>query len=952
MAQRPIFPHFPTSVLIKDPKTIAALEQGQYVGAFLRKSTTATSTTRNKNKIHDSSSTIVNSPPEVLQSVHDLHSVGTLCQILKMTSLPDFMNQQQQHQVDHDVNTTTSNNHVSLWILGHRRLDLTGVENVGPPVDLSVHHWEKLLVPPTDSIRALTNEVVSIIREVAQMNTLFRESLAWFTNSVDFDDPYRLSDFCAFALCKSASGDELQAVLEERQAEARLHLVLVLLTKEREVAKLQQEISQKVEETMTEQQRKYMLQQQLKSIKQELGIEQNDKDILLQKYQRLLEINNYNAEKVDPEVAAAIHQEMTKLETLEVNSQEYTVTRSYLDWLCQMPWGKSSPPATITTKQAKVLLDQHHYGMKEVKQAILQYLAVRKLKEQQQQQQQQQEQKEEDGTKERAKGRRRKRSKAKSKVEDTTGAAAADANKENDAKSSTTSTGTTSTSTNETNKSNSTGTILCLAGPPGVGKTSIAASIAQALGREFYRFSVGGLSDVSELKGHRRTYLGSMPGKFIQSLKRVGVKNPVLLIDEIDKLGHAGMRGDPAGAMLELLDPSQNHAFRDLYLDVPVDLSDVVFVCTANDVHQIPGPLRDRMEIITVSGYDLPEKVAIAEQYLVPKALEAAGLVVKKKKKSTTEDENDDNNKNGVEITKDAIESLARWYAREAGVRNLSKFIDKITRQLALSVVVSREEEEEESDDETRTANNRDGDDDDDDDIPIIKSSVVTAENLSDFVGKPIFTSDRLYDKDPLPLGIVMGLAYTSMGGSALYIETQAIVDSKKSNKFTVTGQLGDVMKESTQIALTVARSFLETSSDIAASTVVDPNFIDNHSFHLHVPEGATPKDGPSAGVTMVTSLLSLALQQPCASNVAMTGEVTLSGKVLPVGGIREKTMAARRAGITVLCLPNANQRDWDELPSYLKNGIEVHFCENYHDVYRVAFAAADDATNRFFLNK
>eukprot|EP00546_Thalassionema_frauenfeldii_P007045 CAMPEP_0178924246 /NCGR_PEP_ID=MMETSP0786-20121207/17215_1 /TAXON_ID=186022 /ORGANISM="Thalassionema frauenfeldii, Strain CCMP 1798" /LENGTH=992 /DNA_ID=CAMNT_0020598925 /DNA_START=132 /DNA_END=3110 /DNA_ORIENTATION=- len=913
--QRPIFPNIPTSIVLKDPTTIGALETGKYVGTFLRK-------TASENIL---------TPPELITSAKELYSVGTLCQILKMTPLPDPLkiedpqynnnnnnNNNEQHaqqsldslssssSSSQEHESSSSDHHVSLWVLGHRRIDLSSVDHLGPPVDVTVQHWDKLVVSEeTDSIRALTNEIVSMIREVAQMNPLFRESLNFYNSTqMGFvQDAYRLADFVAFGLCKSASGEELQAVLEEKDAEKRLHLSLVLLSKEREVAKLQLEISQKVEETMTEQQRKYMLQQQLKSIKQELGMEQNDKDALLQKYQESLERNGYDKDKVDGEVRQALESELSKLETLETNSQEYTVTRSYLDWLCAMPWNKSSPPnSSVTTKQAKALLDEEHYGMKDVKQAILQYLAVRKLNDE-------------------SNNNSNSSSSSSSKEEEE--------EKDNNSKKN-------NKHNNNNNNNKHSGTILCLAGPPGVGKTSIASSIAKALGREFYRFSVGGLSDVSELKGHRRTYLGSMPGKFIQSLKRVGVNNPVLLIDEIDKLGAPGFRGDPSGAMLEILDPSQNHAFRDLYLDVPVDLSDAVFLCTANDVDQIPGPLRDRMEIIRVSGYDLPEKVAIAQQYLVPKALSKAGLLLLQQQQQQQEE--------GVEITTGAMESLARWYAREAGVRNLSKLIEKIARQLALSVVVNREKEK----DEDNNNNNND-----DDDIEIVNTFRVTAENLSDFVGKPIFTSDRLYDKDPLPLGIVMGLAYTSMGGSALYVETMATKSKKNNNTFTVTGQLGDVMKESSQIAMTVARSYLEKyncetkkqndnnddESDDDDDDKNSNNFLDTHSFHLHVPEGATPKDGPSAGVTMVTSILSLALSKPCASEVAMTGEVTLSGKVLPVGGIREKTMAARRAGITTLCLPDGNRRDWDELPYYLQEGLTVHFCQDYDDVYRVAFS-------------
>jgi len=462
----------------------------------------------------------------------------------------------------------------------------------------------------------------------------------------------------------------------------------------------------------------------------------------------------------------------------------------------------------------------------------------------------------------------------------------------------------------------------------GTGKTSVAKSIAEALGRKFFRFSVGGLGDVSEIKGHRRTYVGAMPGKFIQGLKSAGTCNPLILIDEIDKLGR-DFRGDPASALLEVLDPSQNSSFRDHFLDVPVDMSKVLFMCTANDLDNIPGPLRDRMEAISLSGYDVPEKVAIAEQYLVPKCYRKNGLMVDTMVESSSgvdEAEFEKKFSEGVPETLDikssAIESLVRWYCREAGVRNLEKHIDKITRKLALQVVAEREG------------------------TPLGEKMkrksdtwVVSDKNLAEYVGKPVFTSDRMYEKDPLPSGIVMGLAWTSMGGSALYIETQGIhrgldAEGKRRGGGTLkcTGQLGNVMSESTQISYTVARSRLYDAFPTNS-------YFDDNDIHMHVPEGATPKDGPSAGVTMVTAMLSLAMDKPVRNDLAMTGEISLTGKVLPVGGIKEKTMAAKRAGVTCLVFPEANRRDFEELPDYLKENLEVHFADDYSMVYDIAFS-------------
>ncbi|XP_041781473.1 lon protease homolog, mitochondrial isoform X2 [Anopheles merus] len=438
------------------------------------------------------------------------------------------------------------------------------------------------------------------------------------------------------------------------------------------------------------------------------------------------------------------------------------------------------------------------------------------------------------------------------------------------------------------------GKILCFHGPPGVGKTSIARSIAKALNREYFRFSVGGMTDVAEIKGHRRTYVGAMPGKLIQCLKKTKTENPLVLIDEVDKIGR-GYQGDPSSALLELLDPEQNVNFLDHYLDVPVDLSKVLFICTANVIDTIPEPLRDRMEMIDMSGYVAEEKLAIAKQYLIPQA----------KRDSGVEDKH-------ISITDDALHALIKSYCRESGVRNLQKQIEKIVRKVAFKVV--RKEAD---------------------------FTEVSGTNLSDLLGKPIFTQDRMYQSTPP--GVVMGLAWTAMGGSALYIETAKRkllqpMDTNGGSKqapgdgsLELTGHLGDVMKESARISLTVARNFI---SQIEPSN----NFLESSHIHLHVPEGATPKDGPSAGVTIVTALLSLARGQPIRQNVAMTGEVSLMGKVLPVGGIKEKTIAAKRSGVTCIILPEENKKDFTDLPKFITEGLEVHFASTYADVYRIVF--------------
>jgi ATP-dependent Lon protease len=860
---RPLFPGVVTSVTLTEPATIDALENLQksssnspnnYISVFLR----------NKHPTGVSEGGVLLPTPEVITDASDLYKVGTFAQIHRLTrgvgsastsvGAQEFDDSQQEdgHAGTSDGGTA------SVLLLAHRRVNLESVDSLGPPIDVTISHWPRLdYTGSDDTIRALSNEILSTIREVAQINPLFRENVSFFSMRLDANDPYRLADFAA-SVCSAGKAEDLQAVLEEKDPEMRLRKALVLLSKEREVSKLQQEIQSKVEEKMTEAQRRYFLMEQLKSIKKELGMERDDKEAVIEKYRKQLA----QYPDIPKDVMKTINSELEKLSSLEMNSSEYNVTRNYLDWLCGVPWNVMSDE-NFDIKEARKILDRDHYGLDDVKDTILEFIAVGKL------------------------------------------------------------------------KGNVQGKIICLSGPPGTGKTSIAKSVAEALGREFYRFSVGGLSNVSEIKGHRRTYIGAMPGKIIQSLKTTGTFNPVILIDEIDKLGY-GHQGDPASALLEVLDPSQNSSFVDHYLDEPVDISKVLFMCTANELERIPEPLLDRMEVIRLSGYDFPEKVAIGEQYLVPKSMRDNGLFVDKKDLSE-EDLKDINSKDEITtplgtfvhakdvpptvgIAKEAIESIVRWYAREAGVRNLSKHIDKISRKLALQVVA-----EDEGTELTKKSSRK------------TDSWTVNDDNLEEYVGKRIFQSDRLYEKDPLPDGIVMGLAYTSMGGSALYIETQGIKRGVDENgkprgggNIRATGKLGDVMKESSQIAYTVARARL---GDIEPEN----NFFDITDIHMHVPEGATPKDGPSAGIAMVTSMLSLALKKPIRNDLAMTGEVSLTGKVLPVGGIKEKIMGGRRAGIKTIILPAANRRDYDEIPDYLKEGLEVHFADEYQTVYEIA---------------
>lgn len=457
------------------------------------------------------------------------------------------------------------------------------------------------------------------------------------------------------------------------------------------------------------------------------------------------------------------------------------------------------------------------------------------------------------------------------------------------------------------------GSIICLVGPPGVGKTSIGKSIARALNRKFYRFSVGGMRDEAEIKGHRRTYIGAMPGKLIQALKYSQTMNPVIMLDEVDKMG-SSYHGDPASALLEVLDPEQNIEFLDHYLDVRCNLSDILFIVTANVLDTIPEPLKDRMDIMRLSGYIQQEKIGIAKKYLIPRTRKSMGLKASQ-----------------IQISDEALRSIVNGYAREAGVRNLEGQIKKIMRKIAIKVV--REQEAHAAENTKKKAAKKPLKK-----LPEFKSLRITASNLSEYLGKPIFTSDRFYERTPV--GVCMGLAWTAMGGATLYIEAIKVAGEKTAMKLT--GQAGQVMKESSEIAW----SYLHSAMNKYAPGYT---FFENAQVHIHIPEGATPKDGPSAGITMVTALLSLLTDTPVLDNLGMTGELTLTGRVLPIGGVKEKLIAARRSGLKTLIFPKDNVRDYDELPEYLKKGLTIHYVEHYDEVFNIAFpelvANADDET-------
>ena len=715
-----------------------------------------------------------------------------------------------------------------------------------------VEHIKEEVIPRTNELKAYSEEILNTMSQIAHRNHHFRDQVATFLGSSASpaqlsQNPQNLAYLAASVSDIPGSGikvKELQAILEEMDAQKRLEKALNLLKEELMTAQTQMKIKEGVEGEIMKRQREYYLMQQMKGIRKELGIESDGKDKLVEKFKE-------KASKLAmPEaVKRVFDEEMNKLAHLEPAASEFNVTRNYLDWLTQIPWGQRSAE-NFGIENAKTVLNEDHYGLKDVKDRILEFIAVGKLR----------------GTVE--------------------------------------------------------GKILCFVGPPGVGKTSIGKSIARALNRQYYRFSVGGLWDVAEIKGHRRTYVGALPGRIIQALKKCQTENPLILIDEIDKVGR-GNQGDPSSALLELLDPEQNNSFLDHYLDVPVDLSKVLFVCTANMTDTVPRPLLDRMEMIELSGYVADEKMAIADKYLGPAAKELAGL------KDVD-----------VNLSKEAIEELIKSYCRESGVRNLKKQIEKVYRKSALKIVQDLGEEtlpeaealteqgkealEESKKDETDVKTTPEDMDKQTTEQPRIGLKVpdtlhitIDKDNLKDYVGPPKYTSDRLYETTPA--GVAMGLAWTQMGGAALYVESilESTLTHSSRPGLEITGNLRSVMKESTSIAYSFAKSLMVKSFP-------DNRFFDRARVHLHCPEGAIQKDGPSAGITMATSLLSLALEHPLDPTIAMTGELTVTGKVLRIGGLREKTVAARRAGSKSIIFPKDNMSNWLELPDV---SVSLHRC-------------------------
>lgn len=768
ITSRPLFPKMIVPMLIDDSKgrrVVADVLQTQskFVGIVLAKQ-------------HE------NRPESGIVKSSDLYSVGVVAEIVRV-------NQPSSPEAPMQVMFGALERFVVEKIIAEEPVILAKVKYL-VETEMSVN----------EELKAYSVSIITCIKELIKLSPLFKDELNLFLTRANLNEPGRLADFSA--AMTTAGAADLQEILETISVRQRIGKALILLKKEIDISKIQAKINQQIDEKLSKQQRDFFLREQFKAIKKELGLSKEGKEADIEQFRDRLK-----SLTLTEEAKERIDEELNKLAMLEPISPEFSVTRTYLDWLTSLPWGVYTPE-NYDLKRAETVLNRDHYGLADVKERILEFLSVGLL------------------------------------------------------------------------KGSVSGSIICFVGPPGVGKTSVGQSIAASIGRKFYRFSLGGMRDEAEIKGHRRTYIGAMPGKFIQVMKLCKSSNPLIMLDEVDKIG-ASFQGDPASALLEVLDPEQNKDFLDHYLDVRFDLSRVLFVCTANILDTIPRPLLDRMEVIKLSGYILEEKLQIARKYLIPKQIKAGGL------------------KPGqLTITNGALREIIDGYAREPGVRGVENSIKRICRKTARRIAIGK-----------------------------ARKIAVDAKDLPELLGKRIFLDEDPFKK-PRP-GVVMGLAWTNMGGETLYVEATKVAADKPG--FKQTGQLGNVMIESSEIAYTMVRSYLNDNPNVKG-------FFDKNFIHLHVPSGATPKDGPSAGITMASALYSLAIDKAIKPKWVMTGELSLTGLVMPVGGIKEKTIAAKRSEVVNIILPRANKRDFDELPAHIRRGLKPHFVETFEDVVRLCF--------------
>ena len=682
-------------------------------------------------------------------------------------------------------------NNVLFLAQGRARVQIEDITQTDPFVKGRVRIIEEKEEEKTVEVEALMRSATSLFQKIVELSSRYQEEFSIIADNVD--EPGRLADYIGAIL--DLKPEDKQVLLETISPTDRLAQLMVSLTKELDLLELESKIQSDAQGVINQGQREYFLREQMKAIQKELG-ETDDLFLEVEEIREQIEKAN-----LPEKVHAVVEKELNRLSKMHSASPESTVSRNYLDWLINLPW-EFSTLDRLDLPHAKEILDEDHYNLEKVKDRILEYLAVRMLKE--------------------------------------------------DMK----------------------GPILCFVGPPGVGKTSLGASIARAMERKFVRVSLGGVHDEAEIRGHRRTYIGSMPGRIAKSLRQVESNNPVFMLDEVDKLG-SDFRGDPAAALLEVLDPEQNFAFVDNYLEVAFDLSKVMFITTANQLHTIPPALLDRLEILELPGYTANEKLMIAKQYLIPRQLEAHGIGVV-----------------ALSIADEAIHQVIDKYTREAGVRNLEREIGTICRKVARQIAEGK-------------------------DTP----THVTADDVPDYLGPTKFYSEIAERQEEI--GVVTGMSATAYGGEILFIEATSMAGE---GKLLLTGQLGDVMQESAQTALSYVKSQSGTLH-------FDPDFFQRHDIHVHVPAGASPKDGPSAGITIATALASLATRHSVIPEVAMTGEVTLRGRVLPIGGLKEKTLAAKQAGIKTVILPERNRKDLVEVPDDAKDGLEFIFVDHVDEV-------------------
>lgn len=688
-----------------------------------------------------------------------------------------------------------SSGNYSLILQGLTRIKLTEVTQTEPFLKAKV---QRVVPTAKDDVEAeaLAMSLRDVAKQVIQLMPELPREAGSLIDSIQA--PGALADLVAANL--DAPVEEKAQLIETVEVKERIRKVLRLLTRQLEILKMRERINSQIKEEMGKNQREYVLRQQLKAIKEELGEDDGDQSDLDGLEERIAKA------ELPKEADDVAKKQLKRLRSMQVGSAEYTVVRTYLDWILDVPWSESTED-NLEILEVRKVLDEDHYGLDKVKKRIVEYLAVRKL------------------------------------------------------------------------KKDKKGPILCLVGPPGVGKTSLGRSIAKSLGRKFVRVSLGGVHDEAAIRGHRRTYVGALPGQIIQGMKKANTVNPVFMMDEIDKIGH-DFRGDPSAALLEVLDPEQNNTFADHYLEIPYDLSNVMFVATANVADPIPPPLRDRMEILEIPGYTRREKLAIARQHLIPKQLEEHGL-----------------NEEQLKITNEAVEELIEHYTREAGVRSLERTVASVIRGVAVKVA------------EGDTSSH------------VIK----TEDDLREFLGPVKFTSEVAERTEES--GVATGLAWTSVGGEILFIEVTRMFGS---GKMQLTGQLGDVMKESAHAALSYVRTNAERFG-------IPRDFLEKSDIHIHIPAGAMPKDGPSAGVTMFTAIVSLLTGIRVRHDVAMTGEISLRGRVLPIGGLKEKTLAAHRAGIKRVIVPDRNRADLEEVPKEVRDELEFVFVKKVEEVLEAA---------------